>query len=113
MNGLSYIEIQNGQNIRIADIPVLDYPEFFNTAVQLMQDTNNHVMIYYAVDCDDYLKYYCCIANDEDHLIKVLAHTHDKSCKLLDSITVKYLLFISLNAKYMKISGFSSTGTRG
>ncbi|HQP03313.1 MAG TPA: NADH-quinone oxidoreductase subunit C [Bacteroidales bacterium] len=93
MKGSSYIEIQNGQNIRIADIPVLDYPEFFNTVEQLMQDTNNHVMIYYAVDCNDYLKYYCCIGNDADHLIKVLAHSHDKSCKILDSITVEVPAF--------------------
>jgi Ni,Fe-hydrogenase III large subunit len=69
MNALT---IQNAQCVPEASIPVLNYSDFFETVIQLMQYKSNHCVNYFGVPGND-IKLYCCIANDSEGVIYLLS----------------------------------------
>ena len=91
-----YIEIENNfAPLRLADIPVLDYPAFQSLIDDLFRDESScHCLNYFAVPGKDYYQFYCCIGLDEVKKILVFSHELKKlPSPSLDSLTIKHLQF--------------------
>ena len=69
-----YVAIKNQGAIRLNDIPVISYSEFYSKVVSLMQNDQNHCVSYHAFPQGKVLKFICCIANDHSAEIRVLSH---------------------------------------
>jgi len=74
--------------IPLADIPVLDYPEFMADVKVLMADEGCHCVTYHAVPLSAALRFFCCIASDTDHKLFLFSHIQKTSPPpVLDSLT--------------------------
>jgi Ni,Fe-hydrogenase III large subunit/NADH:ubiquinone oxidoreductase subunit C len=76
------ITIYNNQTIDLKDIPVLEYQEFLDDNVRLLQNhAERHCVNYFGVREHQQVKLYCCIADDTTHEIYInasLISTGDK-----------------------------------
>jgi len=66
--------VKNQGTISLADIPVIPFGEFFQVAHGLLSENNHHCVNYYAYPTSGLLKFICCIADDTEHIVKILAH---------------------------------------
>lgn len=88
MKDNNYIEMRNnGSPALLKDIPVLNYPDFYNLVKELLSDQDNHCIAYYAVSFVDNLKFFCCIANDSTSGIAVFSHEQKNYDVALESLT--------------------------
>ena len=69
-----YVAIKNQGTVRLNDIPVISYSEFYGKVMSLMQNDQNHCVTYHAFPQGKVLKFICCIANDLTAEIKILSH---------------------------------------
>ncbi|MBW6501837.1 MAG: NADH-quinone oxidoreductase subunit C [Bacteroidales bacterium] len=84
----SYSETENNSlPLDIKDIPVLRYPDFFDQVTLLLKNPANHCVNYYAAATTGAVKYFCCIADDIDKKIRILAHESDNNEQILMSLT--------------------------
>ena len=60
--------------IKIKDIPVLTYEQFFSRVDGYLCKNNCHCVNYFIVPFNSGFMNVCCIADDENHKILVLAH---------------------------------------
>ncbi|MFT3740018.1 MAG: hypothetical protein QM786_14795 [Breznakibacter sp.] len=68
---MQYIAIKNNQSIPSDDIPVLDYPSFFELNTSLVGNPSCHCVNYYGYRSGSKVKLICAIADDNDHMIFV------------------------------------------
>jgi Ni,Fe-hydrogenase III large subunit len=88
MNQKTYIELKNNAlPADISNVPVLEYPAFFDQVVALLKDEAKHCVNYYAVALDDILKFFVCIADDNAHAVQVFSHEQKKDHLSLKSLT--------------------------
>ena len=96
MNGLhQYAEIEkNPGSVRLNQVPVLSYYDFYRQTDYLMEDASNHCLNYFAVDYVTCLQFFCLIANDSRNKILVYSHVLAKDDEpSLEPITKKHFQF--------------------
>ena len=87
-NRIRYSEILNNSSpAAISGIPELDYDAFSDQATEMLRDETKHCLAYYGVETGDYLKFYCCIADDENNSVMVFSHRQKRDNLLLKSLT--------------------------
>jgi Ni,Fe-hydrogenase III large subunit len=67
-------KIKNGQAASLAEIPVLEYQEFYALVLDLLQAEDVHCVNYYAFPYNDNLRFICCLADDHTQSIYLLSH---------------------------------------
>lgn len=85
-----FISVKNNETVSLKAIPVLTYDEFLqvNTGM-VLKDEAFHCVNYFAVSQDNFLKLFCCIANDSDGTILI-------SSSIVD-LEVKYPSFTAIH----------------
>jgi len=69
---MNFINLNNHQSIPVSAIPVSDYNVFFETNISLIQDSpERHCVLYFGYMENNSLHLICCIADDNEHNIKV------------------------------------------
>lgn len=81
------ITIDNNSSVKITDIPVLPYNQFFAQVDALLIHQHNHCVNYFTVPRNNGFLNICCIANDAEHKIYLLAHNESNH---LQALTSKY-----------------------
>jgi Ni,Fe-hydrogenase III large subunit len=69
-----YAIIRNQQTIELSEIPVLPYGEFVTLTLSLLKQEHVHCINYYAYPEGSWLRFICCLADDQANDIKVLRH---------------------------------------
>ncbi len=86
------IVIHNNQSIAFSDIPVIDYEQFFDTMVYLLEDQDCHCVSYYGFEYKGKLKMIACVADDSSAQIIVLSYELEKNDNnRIDSLCTKFL----------------------
>ena len=89
-----FSEIKNNSfPLGIKEIPVLKYDAFYDQVSDLMKDETKHCVAYYCVKTFSGLKFYCCIADDDNNSIRVFAHEQNNSKHALKSLTPVFSQF--------------------
>jgi len=71
---MRYFTIFNNQTVNEKDIPVLKYQEFLDDNIFLLKGhAERHCVSYFGVKETDFIKLYCCIADDSTHEIYINA----------------------------------------
>jgi len=106
---MNYTTIINNQTIQVADIPELNYKEFFGMNVDLLTDTpERHCVNYFGYPVDKQIKLICCIADDQTHQI-YLSSCLVKSTDTLDSFTAKNFNFEKFEREICENFGINYT----
>ncbi|MCX6250942.1 MAG: NADH-quinone oxidoreductase subunit C [Bacteroidetes bacterium] len=101
----------NPSSVRLTNIPVLDYEEFFSQVDELMQVESNHCLNYFAVSFDDHYRFICCIGCDEKHTIILFSHEQPKTKEIrLKSITPIHFQFHVFEREIAENFGIVFTG---
>jgi len=88
MDQKPYIEIKNNSlSEEINEIPVLKYDKFYDQVVGFLKDEAKHCIAYYCFESSDKLKFFCCIADDNESSIAIFAHELNKDQRRLISLT--------------------------
>jgi Ni,Fe-hydrogenase III large subunit len=82
--------INNGAPVLRWDIPVLNYPDFYNLVRELLSDQDCHCVAYFAFPIDSQLKFICCIANDRTSTIAIFSHIQKNHELELESLTSEF-----------------------
>ena len=83
-----YSEIKNNSfPLDLREIPVLKYDVFYDLVSDFLKDEAKHCIAYYGFETSGKLKFYCCIADDNNNSITVFAHEQNKDQVVLKSIT--------------------------
>ncbi len=95
MNDLKYIEIlTNPGTMKLADIPVMEYPEFMAFVDLVMGEEGTHCVAYFALPQMETYRFFCCMAADENHAILLFSHEQPmQPVPTLQSITAKHFQF--------------------
>jgi Ni,Fe-hydrogenase III large subunit/NADH:ubiquinone oxidoreductase subunit C len=89
--GRQSIKIRNNQTVRLQDIPLLAYQEFYDTVSDLLSLAHCHCLNYYAFPYKNKLRFICAIANDHERSIEVLSHeTENSKDAHLQALTAKH-----------------------
>ena len=90
---MNYIVIKNNSSVPLSQVPVLEYDVFFEIVVNLLSDSNNHCLTYYAYPLSgSRLKFMCAVAKDNRGDICVLSHELDlEQTRHIDSLSAKML----------------------
>lgn len=86
------ITIKNNQTIPLRDIPVLRYENFLEYNTTHLKEAQNHCVSYFGFPQEEKLKLICCIANDNEHIIKISSSVIDTD-STLPSFTHHHLAF--------------------
>ncbi len=82
------MEIFNNSSAASIDtIPVLEYSVFYDLAAELMKDESNHCAAYYGFVISGKLRCLCCIADDKNNNVKILAYELDRNKPVVKSLT--------------------------
>ncbi|HBS86731.1 MAG: hypothetical protein A2W91_11935 [Bacteroidetes bacterium GWF2_38_335] len=88
MNESKYISIFNfSKSVKIDEIPVLTYDDFSSQVKELLSDTANHCVNYFAFPFENRMKFICCIARDSQGDITVFSHEQKNAGTALPSLT--------------------------
>ena len=68
------LKTKNNQSVDLKDIKVLDYPNFYQTVIDIFKQSENHCLSYFAFRNDAELKFIMAIGNDKSHTILLLSH---------------------------------------
>jgi Ni,Fe-hydrogenase III large subunit len=96
----NYFFMLNGETVPLSSIPTLDYTDFFEQTVTLLEDANKHCVIYYAYPSgggggnDEKLKFICVIANDATNSLFVYGHESQREVALKAISAVHYSMHI-------------------
>lgn len=89
MENKEYIILQNHSTaINLDSIPVHDYNSFKTLLLEILKNSSNHCIQYFAFPQPDTLKFICCIAFDETHEIGVFSHETPLKNKSLKSLCI-------------------------
>ncbi len=90
----TFAVIKNQGTLPLKDVPVLPYGTFQNEVLRLMSEPSAHCVAYYAYRKADWLRFICCLADDQAGNIKVLSHEIPVKEKMqLTSITREIYAF--------------------
>jgi Ni,Fe-hydrogenase III large subunit/NADH:ubiquinone oxidoreductase subunit C len=88
MSEMNHIETSNNSNaILLKNIPVLTYEVFSDHLKALLSESYNHCIAYYAVELEQKLRFFCCVANDKSSKIAVFSHEQNSGSIILPSLT--------------------------
>jgi Ni,Fe-hydrogenase III large subunit len=76
----------NSVPVDLKSIPVLKYDAFYELVHDLVTDRSKHCLAYYCVDSKDFLRFYCCIADDASNKIFIFSHELKKDKPALVSL---------------------------
>lgn len=95
MNDRRYTEIlTNPGTVKLADIPVMEYPEFMAFTDLVMGEEGTHCVAYFVLPQKDTYHFICCMAADENHTILLFSHKQPvQPLPSLPSITAKHFQF--------------------
>ena len=71
---MEHLTIKNNDSIRIENIPVTNYYDFYDRVIELHKDKASHCVNYFGYRKNDKIKFICCIANDQEHTIHLLSY---------------------------------------
>jgi len=71
----------------LSDIPVIDYVQFYQEMSGLLMQETMHIAQYFCVPADQILKFYCIVADDEMHQLRIYAHECQRENASLESLT--------------------------
>jgi Ni,Fe-hydrogenase III large subunit len=90
---MNFIIINNHQTVSLSSIPQLEYDEFLDSSISLLNDhPERHCVLYYGHREKSLIRLICCIADDIQHNIFV-ASSLVKQDSLLNSFSAKNLAF--------------------
>jgi Ni,Fe-hydrogenase III large subunit len=93
LSDMNFIAINNQQTVPVSTIPVLDYNLFRETNVSLVEDNpDRHCVLYFAYREKDILRLICCIADDNEHDIKISSALVDLN-EIYSSFSARVLAF--------------------
>jgi Ni,Fe-hydrogenase III large subunit len=93
---MNFIDINNNQSIPVASIPQLDYTSFFEANTSLMDNhPERHCVQYFGYREKKSIRLLCCIADDNDHNIKVSSSlvAEDASLEAFSSVNLSFERF--------------------
>jgi len=91
MNHQDYKEVKNGSGaVNIEEVPVLEYPVFFDVASNLLSTPSGHCISYYCQPVSDRLRFTCCIADDETGSIRIMSHETRKGDLPLKALSIPF-----------------------
>ena len=95
MTDKRYIELlSNPGTVKLADIPVLEYPEFMDFIDLMMGEEGTHCVAYFVLEQENAYRFICCMAADENHAVVILSHEQPlEPGILLQSLTAKHYQF--------------------
>ncbi len=95
MNDRKYTGLlTNPGTVAMAEIPVLEYPEFRAFTDRLMGEEGTHCLTYFVVPQEDKYRFVCCMAADENHEILLFSHEQPmEPLPSLPSLTEKHFQF--------------------
>ena len=77
------LSVKNNTSVALEDIPLLPYPDFFESIVEALSDTNVHCANYFAYEKENgLLQVFACLADDAQGDIKVLSCEVEKGAEL-------------------------------
>ncbi len=80
---MSYITVRNNETIPISSIPELDYSVFLELNVfSLIKAAGSHCVSYFGVSHSGKIRLFCCIANDDMHIIQISSSIVDTNYPL-------------------------------
>jgi Ni,Fe-hydrogenase III large subunit len=86
-----YKIINNGEAVKLSEIPVLGYAEFASELGRMLASPDNHCLNYYAVPFGDKLRWFAIVANDALHNIALLSHeTPNKADVVRPSLSAEH-----------------------
>lgn len=84
-----YSEIKNNSfPLDLKEIPVLQYDIFYEQVCDFLKNEAKHCIAYYGVATSGILKFYCCVANDNNNSIAVFSHELYNNKTVLKSLTM-------------------------
>jgi Ni,Fe-hydrogenase III large subunit len=90
---MNFINITNQQTVPLYSIPESDYASFFETNTALIENhPERHCVLYFGYRDTKSVRLVCCIADDNDHDIKVSSSLVNEDAEL-NSFTAKHLSF--------------------
>lgn len=90
---MNFIDITNQQTIPLNSIPVSDYATFLEINTGLMDNhPERHCILYFGFRVEKSVRLICCIADDDEHIIKV-SSSFVKADSELESFSAKNLSF--------------------
>lgn len=90
MKGIKSIELlKNPGTVRLNDIPMSEYDEFFRQTVTLLGKDGFHCLNYFTVRMEGRLNFYMLVANDEAHKVLIYGHSQPADVKELASLTAE------------------------
>jgi Ni,Fe-hydrogenase III large subunit len=90
-----YIELfDNPGSVSLNEIPVLEYPDFFEFIDLLMREEGTHCVAYFVLPLNGTYRFICCMAADENHALILLSHEQPAVAGLsIPSITAAHYQF--------------------
>jgi Ni,Fe-hydrogenase III large subunit len=86
---MEHLSIKNNEAIKIEDLPVYNYYDFYDRVIELSKNKSCHCVNYFGYDIGEKLKFICCIADDTAHTIHLLSYELTKKGSVqLPSLTV-------------------------
>ena len=70
----NHATIRANGTIRLLDLPILDYVDFYHEVSLLAQRETVHCVSYFAYPTDQALRFICCMADDDSGNIRVFSH---------------------------------------
>jgi len=90
---MDYIIIKNQESIPVNSIPDMEYNEFYNVNISLLDNhPERHCVLYFGYKMDGLIRLICCIADDDQHNIMVSSSKADEN-SVLYSFSAKNLAF--------------------
>ena len=95
MSDRRYTEIlTNPGTVKLADIPVMEYPEFMAFTDLVMGEEGTHCVAYFVLPQKETYLFICCMAADENHALLLFSHEQPvQPLPSLPSITAKHFQF--------------------
>lgn len=72
-----YVTTNQGGSVRRADVPRVDYPEFFDEMSRLLADADYHIAHYFGVPSAGGLELYCILSRDSTAEVMIAACFYD------------------------------------
>ncbi|MBN1199383.1 MAG: NADH-quinone oxidoreductase subunit C, partial [Bacteroidales bacterium] len=112
MNNSRYIEIDtNPGSVKLADIPVLDYPAFLDFLDLLMGEEGTHCVAYFVLPQPATLRFICCMGADENHALVLFSHEQPRNpLPSLPSITARHDQFHGFEREIHETTGIGFPG---
>ncbi len=87
---MKYLTIKNNEHVPIETIPVYNYYDFYDCVLEFSKNKACHCVNYFGYEEGTHLKFICCIADDNKHVIHLLSYELIKKENIqLPSITVE------------------------